>query len=321
MVAKDRTRQGRPKQILLSKRANIFYIEHARIVQKDERVLFLTDTGEQIERYYNLPERNTMFLLLGKGTSITDAAMRRLSESNVLVGFCGSGGSPQFGAASPVFLPTDSEYRPTRYMQDWASWWFCEDRRLDKAKQLLKYRVDFVQKSWSNHRFLRERKILAPQTAITKFQIGIDQARDVQSLLIAEAQWARELYRWLAIRYSIEGFSRKEGENARSTSAERINSNLDHGNYIAYGYSAMLLNALGISFSFPLLHGKTRRGALVFDIADPIKDAFVMPLAFDSGSREKEAENAFRAQLIEFVCESPIIDEIFTFVENLSGSR
>jgi len=35
-----------------------------------------------------------------------------------------------------------------------------------------------------------------------------------------------------------------------------------------------------ISPALPRLHGITKRGALVFDIADLIKDAYVMPLAF-----------------------------------------
>jgi CRISPR-associated protein Cas1 len=37
---------------------------------------------------------------------------------------------------------------------------------------------------------------------------------------------------------------------------------------------------LNISFALPGLHGKARRGELVFDIADLIKDVYVMPLAF-----------------------------------------
>jgi CRISP-associated protein Cas1 len=35
----------KPRQILLSKRANIFYLEHARVLQKDERIVWLTETG------------------------------------------------------------------------------------------------------------------------------------------------------------------------------------------------------------------------------------------------------------------------------------
>jgi CRISPR-associated protein Cas1 len=52
---------------------------------------------------------------------------------------------------------------------------------------------------------------------------------------------------------------------------------LNHGNYLAYGLAATTLWVLGISHSFAVMHGKTRRGALVFDVADLIKDAVVLP--------------------------------------------
>jgi hypothetical protein len=41
----------------------------------------------------------------------------------------------------------------------------------------------------------------------------------------------------------------------------------------AYGLAATTLWVLGIPHGFALMHGKTRRGALVFDIADLIKDS------------------------------------------------
>lgn len=77
----------RPQPVMLSKRANVFYLEHAKVMQEGERVVFLTQDGGAFERMFNVPERNTAFLLLGKGTSITDAAARRLAASNVIVGF------------------------------------------------------------------------------------------------------------------------------------------------------------------------------------------------------------------------------------------
>ena len=113
-----------PRPLMLSKRANVFYLEHARVMQQDERVVYITDDGGEFEQLFNIPERNTAFLLLGKGTSITDAAMRRLAASQVVVGFCGSGGSPLLGAVDPVFLVPQSEYRPTQYMQMWSARWF-----------------------------------------------------------------------------------------------------------------------------------------------------------------------------------------------------
>lgn len=63
------------KAILHSKRANIYYLEYCRVMQKDGRVLYLTEEKKQ-NQYWNIPIANTTCLLLGSGTSITQAAMR-----------------------------------------------------------------------------------------------------------------------------------------------------------------------------------------------------------------------------------------------------
>lgn len=306
----------KPRQILLSKRANIFYLEHARVLQKDERIVWLTETGDPFEQYFNLPERNTALLLLGKGTSITDAAMRRLAESNVLVGFCGSGGTPLLATTEPVFLTPQSEYRPTEYMQAWVRHWMDETHRLELAKLLIAERVAYATKAWARNSELLQRKIELPENAIEKLTHRIVQAPDTQALLLAEAEWARALYASLAAGYRLD-FTRQEGIGAKGSKEERVNAFLDHGNYIAYGLAAVALNGLGISYAFPLLHGKTRRGALVFDIADLIKDAYVMPLAFRCGTDARIKDNAFRAQLIETLHEANALDLLFGFVKEL----
>ena len=74
------------KAILLSKRANIYYLEHCRVMQKDGRVLYLTESKKQ-NFYWNIPIANTTVIMLGTGTSITQAAMRMLASAGVLVGF------------------------------------------------------------------------------------------------------------------------------------------------------------------------------------------------------------------------------------------
>ncbi|SSY70869.1 hypothetical protein [Alysiella crassa] len=68
------------KAILHSKRANLFYLEHCRVMQKDGRVLYLTE-GKNENLYYNIPIANTTCILLGTGTSITQAAMRLLASA------------------------------------------------------------------------------------------------------------------------------------------------------------------------------------------------------------------------------------------------
>ena len=119
----------------------MYYLEYCRVMQKDGRVLYLTEASSNKSKenlYYNIPIANTTVLLLGNGTSITQAAMRMLSQAGVLVGFSGGGGTPLYmanGVEQPIeWMTPQSEYRPTEYLQGWMSFWFDEEKRLQAAK-------------------------------------------------------------------------------------------------------------------------------------------------------------------------------------------
>lgn len=309
------SRQQRNRALMLSKRACVFYLERVRVMLKDDRVVYLTDNLQPMEHFYNIPEKNTAFLLLGKGSSLTDAAARRLAESNVMVGFCGSGGSPLFSALDLTFLAPQSEYRPTEYMQIWMKAWLDDDARLLMAKILLSTRISIVEKTWKKNSHLIQYGISLDQIAKSRFLQDIEQAVNQTQLLAAEGRWAKSLYKQLASGLNFE-FSRDEGKGSHDSIRDIANSYLDHGNYIAYGYASVTLNGMGISFALPILHGKTRRGGLVFDIADLVKDAFVMPQAFISaklGHNPKE----FRMQLIECCQDQDVLDYMFGFISEL----
>jgi len=301
-----KAKTARPRAVMLSKRANVFYLERSRIIQVDDRVVYLTNTGADIEKMFNIPDKNTAFLLLGKGTSISDAAARKLAESNVMVGFCGSGGSPLFAAMDLTFLTPQDEYRPTEYMQAWMRKWLEEPQRLELAKSFLRARMTWTQKRW------QEAELVIPASHITAFEQAINQGQTTNDLLASEAVWAKRLYALLAKQYGMS-FVREEGKRSRSTAEEQANSFLDHGNYIAYGYAATALHGLGIPFALPVLHGKTRRGALVFDVADLIKDGLVMPLAFKHAKKSSK-DNAFRAELIETAHDLNVLDFLMGFL-------
>jgi len=310
--------QIKPRQILLSKRANVFYLEHVRVLQQDGRIIYLADTGSEIERFFNIPERNTAFLLLGKGSSVTDAAARRLAESNVVVGFVGNGGAPFFSAVDIAFLTPQSEYRPTEYMQAWARMWFDEPSRLAAAKLFLLDRLDFAQACWKKNKELGERSIFITSEAREAFTAKIAQAESTGQLLAVEGEWARLLYGLLARGFGFSGFKREEGKRSKDTPIDRANSFLDHGNYLAYGYASVALVALGISFAFPLLHGKTRRGALVFDVADLFKDALVMPRAFLAAAG-RASDQEFRDELVDESISHGVIDYAIDTIKKASS--
>lgn len=303
----------KPRQILLSKRANVFYLEHVRVMQKDDRVVYLNGSDTEIESFFNIPERNTIFILLGKGTSITDSAVRKLAESNIVVGFVGNGGSPLLAAVDSAFLIPQSEYRPTEYMQSWMRMWLDDEKRLDVAKHFQIERFNWTMSAWKSNETLKEQKISIPQRMIDDFTTKTLAAINTQYLMAVEAEWARNIYRFLAHGFKLRDFKREDGKQSGESIEDLANSFIDHGNYIAYGYAASALNVLGISFALPVLHGKTRRGALVFDVADLFKDAVVLPLAFYT-AKEGWRGQLFRDTLINKCHEIKLLNAVIELI-------
>jgi len=290
-----------------SKRANMFYLEHCRVMQKDGRVLYLTE-GKKEHSYYNIPIANTTVLLLGTGTSITQAAMRMLSQAGVLVGFCGGGGTPLHMATEVEWLSPQNEYRPTEYLQDWMSFWFDNEKRLAVAKEFQRKRIDYLKIVWQRDRELKSEGFsvgdTAIKTALDIFEKRTQNASSTSDLLSTEAQLTKKLYKYASNAVNIEGFKRIH------QSSDSANDFLNHGNYLAYGLAASCLWVLGIPHGFAVLHGKTRRGALVFDVADLIKDAIVLPWAFIC-AKEKATEQEFRQQVLQKFTEQKALDFMF----------
>jgi len=306
------------KTILHSKRANIYYLSHCRVMQKDGRVLYLTE-DDKANLYYNIPIANTTSILLGTGTSITQAAMRLLSQAGVLVGFCGGGGMPLFmGAEREVFIEwmtPQSEYRPTEYIQGWMSWWWDDEKRLTAAKHLQHARLAYLQTVWSKDSDLKQwgfdSSIDAVQALLKDNIRQIDQQQEVMHLLQLEARLTKKLYKLAAKNTGYDGFTREhEG-------IDKANGFLNHGNYLAYGLGATTAWTLGIPHGFAVMHGKTRRGALVFDIADIIKDALVLPLAFICAA-ENLSEQQFRQECLNMFTKHKALDYQFEVIKQLA---
>ena len=156
------------KAILYSKRANIYYLEKCRVMQKDGRVLYLTEAKDK-QLYWNIPIANTTVILLGTGTSITQAAVRMLASAGVLIGFSGGGGTPLLAGSEIEWLTPQSEYRPTEYVQGWLSFWFNTAKRLQVAKEFQMLRMKYLQTIWSkdkdlkNEGFFIESEDISPQ--------------------------------------------------------------------------------------------------------------------------------------------------------------
>lgn len=297
------------KTILHSRRANIYYLEHCRVLVKGGRVEYVTDQGKR-RLYWNIPIANTTTVMLGTGTSVSQAAMRELAKAGVLVGFCGGGGTPLFSAnevdVDVAWFSPQSEYRPTEYLQAWVKFWFDDDLRLYAAKAFQRSRVDRLREQWGR-RNLREAGFGVDlgrlDEVLQRTARQIELAQDNIALLTEEARLTKALFKLAVDTVGYGDFTRAK----RGTGSDPANRFLDHGNYLAYGLGATATWVLGLPHGLAVLHGKTRRGGLVFDAADLVKDASILPQAFLSAMRGDD-EQAFRRGCIEALTGSDSLD-------------
>lgn len=298
------------KTILHSKRANLYYLQHCRVLVNGGRVEYVTDEGRQ-SKYWNIPIANTTSLLLGTGTSITQAAMRELAKAGVLVGFCGGGGTPLFAAnevdVDVAWLTPQSEYRPTEYLQHWVRFWFDDEKRLEAARRFQQARLTRIQRQWLDSRPLKDAGfVISPDhltAVLAQHDQDIAQAPSTVDLLTLEARLTKTLFKLAAQAVGYGDFTRAK----RATGTDPANRFLDHGNYLAYGLGATATWVLGIPHGLAVLHGKTRRGGLVFDVADLVKDAVILPQAFLSAMHGDE-EQAFRQACVEQLTRTEALD-------------
>lgn len=306
------------KTILHSKRANLYYLEYCRVMVNGGRVEYITDEGSK-SLYWNIPIANTTSILLGTGTSITQAAMRELAKAGVMIGFCGGGGTPLFTATEAAldieWLQPQSEYRPTEYLQKWVKFWFDDDKRLEAAKLFQEARLALIQKYWlpKNTRHSENFNVneIILNDLIKKSTRSINTCLTSQDLLLQEASMTKALYKLACSATHYGDFTRAK----QGSGTDNANRFLDHGNYLAYGLAASATWVLGLPHGLAILHGKTRRGGLVFDIADLIKDALVLPNAFVAAI-EGDSEQEFRNRLLTVFQDANAMDYMIDVIKH-----
>lgn len=203
--------------------------------------------------------------------------------------------------------------------KNWVSFWFDEEKRLQAAKQFQFIRLQQIEKQWSGLRMQRETTFQpdrdALETILERAKQGMENAQDHTSLMLQEAQLTKSLYKLASQTVGYGSFTRAK----RGGGADMANRFLDQGNYLAYGLAAVAAWVTGIPHGLAVMHGKTRRGGLVFDIADLIKDALVMPQAFIA-AMEGEDNQPFRQRCISAFQQADALDVMITTLQETSDS-
>lgn len=308
------------KTILHSKRSNIYYLQYCRVLVNGGRVEYVTEEGNK-SLYWNIPIANTTVVMLGTGTSVTQAAMREFARAGVLVGFCGGGGTPLYSAneveVNVSWLTSQSEYRPTEYLQQWVSFWFDEQKRLAAAVAFQKVRSEQIRKHWLSATMVREDAFqldtARTESLLQRFEQSLPQCQNTGELMAQEAVLTKALYKLAATAARYGDFTRAK----RGGGVDVANRYLDHGNYLAYGLAATAVWVIGLPHGLAVMHGKTRRCGLVFDVADLIKDALILPQAFIA-AMNGEDEQEFRQHCLSNFQRADALDIMIETVQDVA---
>ena len=284
-------------KLLPSQRSNVILLERSRVFVENETVVHAT-TADGVVRIWNVPHVNTSVVLLGQGTSITQAAARKLAEEKVLIAFTGTGGTP-------IFSGSLSEYAPTEHLRRWIAGWGDPKRRLDAAKHLANARLDFIDKAWP-----KAETRIPPFPGASNFREGIVASATVEQLRGYEGDYAKGAYAHVARSLNVYWAGRTDHPREMQDDANRM---LDQGNYLAYGLAGVVLWSLGIPPGLAVNHGATRAGGLVFDLADVVKDGLVLPRAFIQVSRSGSRD--FRERLIEDFDRMDVLPHLFAVMK------
>lgn len=131
---------------------------------------------------------------------------------------------------------------------------------------------------------LNEERLLA---LVERYESKLSESATHNELMLQEAAMTKALYKLAAEAVSYGDFIRAK----RGGGSDLANRFLDHGNYLAYGLAATATWVSGLPHGLAVLHGKTRRGGLVFDVADLIKDALILPQAFIAAMAGEEEQD------------------------------
>ncbi len=203
-------------------------------------------------------------------------------------------------------------------MQQWCSFWFDDDKRLQAAVEFQQYRLKNLRDIW--HKLSNERDVEFPvsiqnlEGIIQSFVNKLADSHSQNDILVIEAVMTKALYKYVCTATNYGDFIRAK----HGSGADLANRYLDHGNYLAYGLAATACWVLGLPHGLAVLHGKTRRGGLVFDVADLIKDAVVLPVAFISAMRG-DSEQEFRQSLITLFQKYEILDRMIVAIQEIAA--
>lgn len=196
-----------------------------------------------------LPTATLAALLLGPGTSITQAAAAALARTGCAAVFTGSGMVRSYGAFLSPFTPTDLLLRQAAIVSD-------PGQREQVAKAM----------------FVKRFPDSSPVTAVNAHV-------SIQQLQALEGARMKATYQATARQHRLTKWRRNNGTDPSMGEPDAVNIALNHANVALYGVVNCAVLLLGLSAGLGVIHTGNRQ-SFTLDIADLYKTKITIPAAF-----------------------------------------
>ncbi len=239
-------------------RASYLYVQHARIEQDQRSVKFVTPDGT-----YPVPSAALTVLILGPGTSITQAAVRNLAGTG-----CGIAWS--LGDHRRVFATLVDPDRASHRLLRQAALVSDPAERLSVVRRMYEAR----------------------------FSERLDPSLSLQQIRGLEGVRVRETYQRLSREAGVEWHGRRYERDAWAA-ADPVNRALSAANSALYAILHAAIVQLGYSPALGFVHTGTH-SSFIYDVADLYKTRTALPAAF-TAAREpgEDIEATARSHLRE----------------------
>lgn len=262
-----------------SDRWSYLYLEHGKLDRDASSVRFLDQHGEML-----LPVDQLGLLMLGPGTTVSQAAVDVLARNNCLICWVGEDGVRLYAHSTGG---THSSFRLLRQAQLYTD----AEKRLEVARRMYQKRF--------------------PQPVAT--DVSIEQLRGMEGARV------RAAYRAHAARTGVTWTARSY-DQGNWNAADPLNRALSAANACLYGLCHAAIVSAGYSAAIGFIHtGKML--SFVYDIADLYKTEVTIPPAFSTvRDGNQEVERRTRVACRDIFYETRLIERILPDIAEVLGA-
>jgi len=228
------------------------YLEHGRLERDAASLAFLSKTG-----LVQVPINQIGLLLLGPGTSVTQAAMKALTDNGSILCWTGDAGARLYAHGA-------SGGRSSRRLLHQAVMFCDEQSRIQVIRRMYQKRF--------------------PDTLPS--EATLEQIRGMEGARV------RAAYRETADRYAVD-WKRREYDPGNWNHADPINRALSVANALLYGVCHAAVLAGGYSPAIGFIH-TGKMVSFVYDVADLYKTETSVPAAFAAAQKASDVERRTR---------------------------